>query len=190
MAYMLTERRREAARENLKKAWEAHRAGRVPRPERPNNLKHGFFSLDLRKSVILLGGDVGEYDAHVARFEKALAPVTDRERRIVQRMAEAAWRLIRSYRARANAQARKLRRLMEFAARQAPLDPHQTKTLAVLSVKILSDEHYLLDCVTRLRNQFERLFRLLLTERTGSDQGFRIHSQKKFSKWDLAVPFK
>lgn len=70
MAYVFTDRRREASRANLKKAWAAHCAGRVPRPERPNNLKHSFFALDLRKSVILLGEDVGEYDAHVDRFVK------------------------------------------------------------------------------------------------------------------------
>ena len=63
MAYELTEKRLTAARANLKKAWAAHCAGRVPGPERPPHLKHGFFARDLRQSVILLGEDVAEYDA-------------------------------------------------------------------------------------------------------------------------------
>jgi hypothetical protein len=189
MAYELTPRRLAAARANIQKAWAEHRAGRVRRSERPPNLKHGFFARNLRQSVVLLGEDVREYDAHLRRFEDALLPLNGRERRIVRRLAEAAWRLIRGYRARAQAQTRKLRKALERVAPHTPLDPFQTKVLAVFLVKMFSDEHYVLNCVTRLRNQFERLFRLLLIERTGSDQGLRIFSYRRFSKWDQAVPF-
>jgi hypothetical protein len=114
MAYQLTEKRLDAARANLKKAWAAHRAQRAARPERPPHLKHAFFARDLRQSVILLGENVGEYDAHVARFLNALAPLTERERRIVRRLAETVWRLLRGYQARAYAQARQLRRLLDI----------------------------------------------------------------------------
>jgi len=189
MPYQLTPRRLAAARANLQKAWVASRAKKAARPLRPSALKHGFYSLDLRQSVVLLGEDVREYDTHLRRFEDALLPQNDRERRIVRRLAEAAWRLIRGYHARAQAQTRKLRKALERVAPHTPLDPFQTKVLAVFLVKMFSDEHYVLNCVTRLRNQFERLFRLLLIERTGSDQGFRIFSYRRFSKWDQAVPF-
>jgi hypothetical protein len=189
MAYELTPRRLAVARVNIRKAWAAHRAGRLRRCARPPNLKHGFFSRNLRQSVILLGEDVREYDAHVQRFAQALLPQNDRERRIVRRMAEAAWRLLRSYRVRAHAQTRKLRKALESVAPHTPLDPFQTKVLAAHLLEMFSDEHYLLRCITRLRNQFERLFRLLLIERTGSDQDFRIFSCRRFSKWDKAVRF-
>lgn len=184
MAYNLTEKRLESARENLQKAWQAHRAKRALRPERPPNLKHAFFARDLRQSVILLGEDVSQYDAHVRRFEQGLTPQTERERQIVARLAEAAWRLIRGYRARANAQSRKLRKLLDSVVEQAPLNPRDTKVLAFCLVEMFNDEPYLLACVTRLRDQFEWLLGRLFIERTGSDQGFRSLSPAKFSKWD------
>ena len=189
MAFQFTEKRRVASLANLKKAHEAHLAGRVPRPARPANLKHGYFARDLRKSVILLGEDVREYDAHIKRFEDVLTPRTERERRLVVRIAEAAWQLIRGYRARANSQARKLRQKLELTAQRSPLDTGNTIDLAFMLVEQFNDEAYLVDCVTRMRNQFERLFRLLLIERTGSDQGFRLYSHLNLSQWDMEAPF-
>ncbi len=185
MAYELTEKRLTAARVNLKKAWQAHRAGRVPYPERPPNLKHGFFARDLRQSVILLGEDVAEYDAHVQRFEKALAPRTERERRIVARLAETAWRLLRGYRASAHAQGRKLRQLMDIGA---PLNLDDTKALAFCVVGHFEDDRYLLDRLTFWREQLQWLFGRLFIERTGNDQGFRLESAAKSAKWDKLVP--
>jgi len=190
MAFQFTEKRRVSALANLIKAREAHLAGRVPRSARPPNLKHGSFARDLRQSVILLGEDVREYDAHLERFEKVLTPSTERERVIVRRLAEAAWRLIRGYRARAGAQSRRLRQSLESIAPHAPLNTQQVHRLAVHLVDTFHDEDYLLHFVGRLRNQFERLIRLLLVERTGSDQGFRIHTHFKLSPYDLQAPFR
>ena len=189
MAYQLTEKRLHAARANLKKAWAAHRAQRVPRPARPPNLKHGYFARDLRRSVILMGEDVAEYDAHLRRFEVVLTPRTERERSIVRRLGETAWQLIRGYRARANSQSRKLRQKLERIVPQAPLPPEDLKFLAFYLVELINDESYLQDCMSRMRNQFERLFRLLLIERTGSDLGFRLYSHLDLSKWDREAPF-
>lgn len=189
LAFEFTEKRRVAALANLKKAREAHLAGRVPRPARPPNLKHGSYARDLRQSVILLGEDVGEYDAHLDRFAKVFTPSTDRERTIVRRIAEAAWRLIRTYRARGNAQTRKLRQVLMKVAPHAPLHPVQVQRLAIHLVSAISDEGCLLQYMSRLRNQFERLVRLLLVERTGSDQGFRVHTHFKLSPYDLQAPF-
>lgn len=190
MAYRSTAKQRAASLANLKKAREAHLAGRVPRPERPPNLKHGYFARDLRRSVILLGEDAGEYDAHLERFEKALTPMTARERTIVRRLAETAWQLIRGYRARANSQSRRLRKKLLRVAQVSPLDPEQTRNLAFTLVEYFSDESFLQDCVARMRNRIERLFRLLLIERTGSDLGFRLHSHLNLSRWDLEGPFR
>jgi len=189
MAYQLTPKRLAAARANLAKAWAAHRAGKVPWPARPPALKHGFFALDLRQSVIQLGEDVQEYDEHLRRFQRVFTPLGETEERIVRRMAEAAWRLLRGYRARAHAQTKKLRKALETVAPHAPLDIGQTKRLALYLVEMFWDEHYIVNCVSRLRNQFERLFRVLLIKRTGSDYGFRIFSNRRLSKWDQAVPF-
>jgi hypothetical protein len=189
MAFQFTEKRRAAALGNLKKAREAHRAGRVPRPARPPNLKHGYFARDLRKSAILLGEDAGEYDANHQRFVDALTPRTDRERVIVRRLAETAWQLIRGYRARANSRSRKLRQKLERVAKYAPLDTEETIDLAFMLVFYFSDEEFLQQCVTRMRNQLERLFRVLLIERTGSDQRIRKYSHLDLSRWDMEGPF-
>ena len=174
MPYRLTPKRLAASRANLEKAWAAHRAQKARRPQRPSALKHGFFSLDLRKSVILVGEHAREYDEHLRRF---------------RRMAEAAWRLLRSYRARAHAQSKNLRQVLEGAAPHSPLDTDELQSLVFYLLGLFSDEGYMLDCITRLRNQFERLFRVLLIQRTGSDQGFRVFSSLRLSKWDRAIPF-
>jgi hypothetical protein len=190
MAYELTPRRSAAARANLEKALATLRVRNPARAARPPNLRHGFFTRDLRRSVILLGEDVREYDAHVERFERVFLPQTDVERRIVLRLAEAAWRLLRGYRARANAQTRKLRKLLEAEAARASLDPNHTWNAAFRLQQLFCDERYLFDCVNRLRNHMERLFRVLLIERTGSDQEFRTFSRRRLSEWDLPAPFK
>ena len=189
MAYEFTERRRVTALENLSKAREAHLAGRVPRPERPPNLKHGAFARNLRQSVIRLGEDVAEYDAHLARFEEVWTPENERERVIVRRMAEAIWRLLRVYRARGRAQARQFRKVLGHVAPLAPLRPVEIQSLALHLISLFHDEGYLLTYTARLRNQFERLIRLLLAERTGSDQGFRLHTHFKLNAYDLEAPF-
>ena len=189
MAYELTPRRLAAARANLQKALAALRVRKAARPERPSHLQHGFFALDLRRSVILLGEDVREYDAHVERFERVLRPKTAIERRIVARIAEAAWRLLRGYHARANSQARKLRKLLEAEAPRSPLDALQTRRVALNLLTLFAEEDYVARCVRILRNQMERLFRVLLIERTGSDQGFHI-SSRGLGKWDRPAPYK
>ncbi len=189
MAYELTEKRLRAARANLKKAWAMHCAGRVPRPERPNNLKHSFFALDLRRSVILLGEDVREYDAHVDRFVKALEPTTDRERRIVVRIAEAAWRLLRGYQARGHAQARKLRQLLDMSVGAALPSLRDTKRLAFCVVENFEDDRCMLAQVRYWQEQLRWLFGRLFIARTGSDQGFRLESAAKSAKWDKRAEF-
>lgn len=186
MAYQLTEKRREAARANLKKAWAAHRARRAARPERPPHLKHAFFARDLRQSVILLGEDVEEYDAHLARFLNALAPASDRERRIVVRLAESTWRLLRGYQARAHAQARKLRRLLDIAV---PLTLKETRGLAFCVVENFENDRYLLDRLKFWREQLVWLFGRFFAARTGSDQGFRLESAAKSKRWDHWADF-
>ncbi len=190
MAYELTPRRLAAARANLQKAFAALRARKAARPERPSHLQHGFYARDLRRSVILLGEDVREYDAHVERFERAFSPQTPIERRVVTRLAEAAWRLLRSYRARADSQGRKLRKLLEAAAPHAPLDTRQTWHTGFSILELLSEQDHLYQCVRLLRNQIERLFRVLLIERTGSDQGFRVFTHRRLGKWDRPAPYK
>ena len=80
--------------------------------------------------------------------------------------------------------------MVSIATRDARFLPSvSSPALALNPADMRSDEWYLQNRVVRLRNQLERLFRLLLTERTGSDMGFRVFSQTKFSKWDRAVPF-
>ncbi len=169
MAYELTPKRLAAARANLQKALEALRVRKAARPERPPHLQHGFFARNLRKSVILLGEDVAEYDAHVLRFVQVLRPRTETECRIVFRLAEAAWRLLRSYHARAHSQSRKLRRLLEAEALHAPLDTARTRLVALHMFGLFSEDDHLYRCAQLLRCQMERLFRVLLIERTGSD---------------------
>jgi hypothetical protein len=182
MPYELTPRRLAAARANLEKAWVASREKKAGRPIRPSALKHGFYSLDLRRSIILLGEDVYEYDAHQHRLERVFRPQNAVERRVVRRLGEAMWRLLRTYRTRGMIQTRKLRRLLEASA-SAPLDVEQTVDLACALVDLFLDEDYLQQCIRRLKNQMERLLRMFLTWRTGSDQGFRVYSHVRIRDW-------
>lgn len=183
MPYVLTPARRAACRENLKKAWLGCRAKRLARGTRPSALKHGFYALDLRRSVIQMGEDVGEYDAHLRRLARVFTPRNPTERRIVRRMGEASWRLLRAYRSMSLRQGRKLRKKLEAFAQPQPLTPDQTIEVAFQLLELLTDDTYLRECVRRLRNQIERLLRMLLVWRTGSDRGFRIYSHIRIRDW-------
>jgi hypothetical protein len=183
MPYELTPRRLAAARANLAKAWLATRAKKASRPIRPSALKHGFYSLDLRRSVILLGEDVREYDEHQHRLERVFRPQNAVERRIVRRMGEALWRLLRTYHTRGIIQKRKLRRLLEASAGSGLLNLEQMLDLAMALVDLFLEEDHLQQCIQRLKNQLERLLRMFLTWRTGTDQGFRIYSRLQAKDW-------
>jgi hypothetical protein len=197
VAYEFTERRRAAALENLKQARAAHLAGRVPRPARPPNLKHGYFARDLRRSVILLGEDVREYDAHLERFAAALTPRTERERVLARRLGETTWQLIRTYHARAHLLKRKLRqkldRVVSLASAGALADWYLRDLGYMLTELYLQEEPFLQQCSNRMRNQFERLFRLFLIERTGTDKGLRPRSrvtpEAPLTAYDREAPF-
>ena len=92
----------------------------------------------------------------------------------------------RGYRARAHAQARKLRQLLDVSA---PPSLRDTKTLAFCVVENFEDDRYLLDRLTFWREQLQWLFGRLFIERTGSDQGFRLESAAKSAKWDKRAGF-
>jgi hypothetical protein len=47
------------------------------------------------KAVLLPSDDVAAYEAHIARFQKELQPVSDRETHLVQSLADTQWRLDR-----------------------------------------------------------------------------------------------
>jgi hypothetical protein len=47
------------------------------------------------KAVLLPSDDVAAYEAHIARFQKELQPVGDRETHLVQALADTQWRLDR-----------------------------------------------------------------------------------------------
>lgn len=168
------------------KAWLGCRAKRLARGPRPSALKHGFYTLDLRKSVIQMGEDVAEYDEHLRRLARVFTPQNPTERRIVRRMGETAWRLLRAYRSMSLRQSRKLRKRLEALVRPRPLTPDQTIRVAFQLLEFLTDEAYLRECVRRLRNQIERLLRMLLVWRTGSDRGFRIYSHIRIRDWSHA----
>ena len=186
MPYVFTPRRLAACRANLQKAWHGKTAARLARGIRPSALKHGFYALDLRKSVIQVGEDVGEYDEHLRRFARVFMPRNPTELRIVRRMGEASWRLLRAYRSMSLRQGRKLRRQLEASVRPQPLTPNQTIDVAFEILELFTDDTYLRECVRRLRNQIERLLRMLLVWRTGSDRGFRVHSHIRIRDWSHA----
>ncbi len=195
MAFVLTERRRAACLANLEKARAALRARPSRRAPRPPNLKHGYFAQDLRKSVILLGEDVREYDAHIKRFAAALTPRTEREQVLARRLGETTWQLIRTYHARAHNLKRKLRKKLDRVVGCAPLPDWHVRDFGYMLTELyLLEEPFLQQCSTRMRKQFERLFRMFLIERTGTDVGLRPRSRLtprvELTQFDLEAPFK
>jgi hypothetical protein len=116
-------------------------------------------------------------------LERVFKPQNAVERRIVRRLGEALWRLLRTYHTRGIIQKRKLRRLLEASAASGPLDVDQTVDLAMSLVDLWLEEDHLQECIQRLKNQLERLLRMFLTWRTGTDQGFRIYSRLQAKDW-------
>ena len=128
-----------------------------------------------------------DYDDHLRRYERVFTPQNGVERRIVRRLGEASWRLLRTYRTRGMAQARKLRRLLDSSATSRPLGFDETRQLALRLIELFLDEGYIRECVGRLRNQMERLLRMLLIWRTGSDEGFRVFTHIRIQEWSKVL---
>jgi hypothetical protein len=150
-------------------------------------VKHGLYAKDLRQSVIRLGEDVGEYDEHLRRFVRAFVPQDEVEGKIVLRLGEAAWRLMRVYRARAAIMARDLQRLLERDPPPKALTGDETRLRAVELLTTFLNEGRVQDRLVRLQSHMERLLRLLLSLRTGGKPGFKLFARSHPNDWKILV---
>jgi len=187
MPYVLTPAHLAACYANLRKARAKPRARSALARSRHNALQHGLYARDLRSSVIRLGEDVDEYDEHLRRFLRAFAPQNNWEGKVIVRLGEAAWRLLRVSRARAAITARELRRLLESSPPRTSLSAEETRELGMELLTTFLNEAQVHDRLVRFHSHTERLLRLLLSLRTGGKPRFKLFARSHPDDWRILV---
>ncbi len=176
--YRKTEARLAASRANIRKA---HRAPRKPESyarARFNHLKHGLQVRSLEETMHLLGDDPKEFEAHKRRFARVFAPANPTEERIVQRIAAAAWRQLRLFKAQALWQSDQLKRHFHGAPVVQPLDADATRYRALCLMMLLTDRRRFLRHDQGLTAGVERALRTLLRLRSGGDPDFQLYTHQ------------
>lgn len=179
LPYRETERRRAASRANIQKAIAWRRSAEGNARARLNALKHGLFAERLEDSLARLGEDSGELERHRQLFERAFVPADERERRIVQRLADLAWRRLRLFRAQACWESGRLSALLEVAEPAERLDAPTTEMRAYALVRVLNDWEALLREGDKIESGIERQLRALLRKRSGGAIHFRALSPRR-----------
>jgi hypothetical protein len=173
-----SEKQLAAARANLSKAHAESREPKNYRRYHRHKLKHGLQVRSLEQTMRLLGEDLGEFEAHCERFRRVFAPAHPTEEKIVRRIACAAWRQLRLFKAQARWQADALRQYFKRAEFVQPLDAEATRLRALFLMSLLTDREKFLFHDQRLTGGVERALRTLLRLRSGGDPEFQLYSRQ------------
>jgi len=143
-----------------------------PGKRSPSHIYTGTSCRHLEHSLALAGEDKAKLEAHRDRFQRAFRPRDREERRFVRGMADAAWRLRRTFgvRARWEMRAVQFRLLLAIHRRQAgkKMGPEEARALALQLLQNLGDLEALQAERQRLQKRLEQLARAFLTHRMGA----------------------
>lgn len=174
----LSPRKRDACLRNLERAhaapWDLERTLR----SRRNNLQHGFYAENLRDTAPRVGETLEEFDRHLRLFERAFAPQDEAERKIVQNLAETAWRRRRMFRAQIESEARYIRRLMRRWPPLERLTADETEWRAIELMGLRPRDIRLVERSDRLLSHMERLLRALVEKRSGGIKTVKLVARK------------
>jgi hypothetical protein len=164
-----TERRRQANRANLSKAWATPRSPASYARSRFNHLKHGLQTRTLEETITLLGEDVKEFERHLACVERAFAPQDELERRIIRRLAEALWRRLRLYRAQARWESDRLKASLAAGPLLPTAPPEALHERAMDILQALVSYRTAAGHEERLLRRVEHMLLLFLRKRLGKE---------------------
>ncbi len=174
----LSPRKRDACLRNLDRAhaapWDPERTLR----SRRNNLQHGFYAENLRDTAPRVGESLEEFDRHVGLFECAFVPEDEVERKIVQNLAETAWRRRRMFRAQVESEARYIRRLMRRWPPLERLTADETELRAIELMGLRPRDIRLVERSDRLLAHMERLLRALVERRSAGTQTLKLTARQ------------
>ncbi len=178
VAVSLSPRKRDACLRNLERAhaapWDPERTLR----SRRNNLQHGFYAEDLRDTAPRVGESLEEFDQHLRLFEGAFVPQDEIERKIVQNLAETAWRRRRMFRARIESEARYFRRVLRAWRPAEQLTDEETQTRGDVLLDLRERDIRLVERSDRLLSHMERLLRALVERRSGGTPTLKLTARQ------------
>jgi hypothetical protein len=149
-----------------------------PGKRSPSHIYSGTSCRHLEHSVALAGEKKTELEAHRDRFQKAFRPRGREESRLVDGMADAAWRLLRLFgvRSRWEKRAVQFRLLLAIGHRQAghQMGPEDAVTMVHRLLTDLGNLFGVYEEQRRLRKRLEELGRAFLSERMGAPSSFRF----------------
>ncbi len=187
LSYPHSAKREAAARAALEAACEARQRRRAAGLD--PNIHHGHTCRDPRQALRMLGRQREEYEAHRALWRQALPARDERERELVEGIAQAAWRRLQLYRSQAIEQALVFQARLQMGpevieqamaerakeiGEEAAAEERQQLAQAVMSLAVEGVSSFAPELEERLgqgERRLERLLRLYLRERE-EDQGF------------------
>ncbi len=147
-----------------------------PGKRSPNHIHSGTSCRHLEHSLALAGEDKAKLEAHRDRFQRAFRPRDREERRLVRGMADAAWRLLRSFgvRNRWEMRAVQYRLMLAIHWRQAGkrMEPGDAGSMALHLLLELGDLARLQEERQLLQKRLEQLLRAFLSHRRGAPSSF------------------
>ncbi len=190
-AYVLTARRLESARENIR------RANASPR-SRGQGFRHGLAAASMRGTLALAGESEAAFNAHLKRFVLAFASpeacrpeapaqaIDPGDVRLVRGAAELLWRRLRAFRSLGRWERRALAKTFERHANGGAVTAERATDFALELLVIFLEFAQLLVHVFRLNRRLEDIFRELLARRFGHDPDFRIFRRTRHKRPRLA----
>ncbi len=174
----LSPRKRDACLRNLDRAHAASCDPERTLRSRRNNLQHGFYAENLRDTAPRVGESLEEFDRNLRLFERAFAPQDEIERKIVQNLAETAWRRRRMFRAQIESEARYIRRLTRRWPPLERLTANETELRAIGLMGLRPRDIGLALRSDRLLSHMERLLRALVERRSAGTRTFKFVARK------------
>jgi hypothetical protein len=181
--FRMTEARREASERNLRKALATPRTPESRLRSRFNHLQHGLQVRSLDETMVLLGEDPKELEAHRERFRRVFAPSGPAEEKVVRALAEAVWRRLRLFRAQAVRESKQLKKLFEFAPPVSGLDAEMTRSRLLILLTALTDRDRFIQLDQELIAAVEREARMLLRLRSEGRERIQLYSRDSRKTW-------
>jgi len=136
----------------------------------------GTHTVSLRRSLVLAGESEAQYDAHLERFRRALAPRDTVERKLTGALADVCWRRLRILRLHSRREQERLRGLLRGAVTRrwaaAGNESLWDRTTAQSVLEAFAEGvPPLLAALERVHTRLERLVGAFVARREGRDPG-------------------
>jgi hypothetical protein len=176
----MTEKRRAACRENIKKAQAAWRISEKRQRPSYNDLKHGAYARHVLETLRRLGEDPQAYEALHAILARLLAPQNEKEKALVRQLGDLVWQRRRVPRAAVRWEEEQLRNMAGSAPMPENLSPYETRDRAMALWETLFNDAQRFERMDFFQSRIETQLRKLL----------RLRSEGQPEIWKAVKNFK